>query len=236
MSNVFTAKILRKFKKQVPELQKAVESLSPKLEPTLIPPFEMLIRSIVYQQLSGKAAKTIHDRMLKLVGKLTPNSVLAKTQEELKSVGLSRQKASYLHNVAEAFRRGGFLWKYRSLESLSDLSSVEIIRRMRPSRASADCSVEKDTPNVKGLIVFWPSWQLYVHTSIKADVKMNNRTVFFLIFRPSRDLLMKLFFLIQAEISRYIQEKVLRLIHVVDINRVSLFFKEICWLRCGFWC
>ncbi len=127
MSNIFTAKILRKFKKQVPELQKAVENLKIKLEPTLIPPFEMLIRSIVYQQLSGKAAKTIHDRMLKLVGKLTPNSVLAKTQEELKSVGLSRQKASYLHNVAEAFRRGGFLWKYRTLESLSDLSSVEII-------------------------------------------------------------------------------------------------------------
>lgn len=127
MSNIFTAKILRKFKKQVPELQKAVESLSLELEPTLIPPFEMLIRSIVYQQLSGKAAKTIHDRMLKLVGKLTPHSVLAKTQEELKSVGLSRQKASYLHNVAEAFRRGGFLWKYRTLESLSDLSSDEIV-------------------------------------------------------------------------------------------------------------
>jgi len=127
MSNIFTANILRKFKKQVPELQKAVESLSLKLEPTLIPPFQMLIRSIVYQQLSGKAAKTIHDRMLKLVGKLTPNSVLAKTQEELKSVGLSRQKASYLHNVAEAFRRGGFLWKYRTLESLTELNSEEIV-------------------------------------------------------------------------------------------------------------
>ncbi len=127
MSNIFTPIILRKFKKQVPELRKAVDAVQLKLEPTLIPPFEMLIRSIVYQQLSGKAAKTIHDRMLKLVGKLTPNSVLAKTQEELKSVGLSRQKASYLHNVAEAFRRGGFLWKYRTLESLTELSSEEIV-------------------------------------------------------------------------------------------------------------
>ena len=127
MANIFTTKILNEFKKQVPELQKAVESSNMKLEPTLIPPFEMLIRSIVYQQLSGKAAKTIHDRMLKLVGKLTSNSVLAKTQEELKSVGLSRQKASYLHNVAEAFRRGGFLWKYRTLESLTELTSEEIV-------------------------------------------------------------------------------------------------------------
>ena len=127
MANIFTTKILNRFKKQVPELQNAVENLNMKLEPTLIPPFEMLIRSIVYQQLSGKAAKTIHDRMLKLVGKLTSNSVLAKTQEELKSVGLSRQKASYLHNVAEAFRRGGFLWKYRTLESLTELTSEEIV-------------------------------------------------------------------------------------------------------------
>ncbi|MFW9809715.1 MAG: DNA-3-methyladenine glycosylase family protein, partial [Candidatus Thorarchaeota archaeon] len=83
-------------------------------------------RSILYQQLAYKAAKTIHDRFLELVGQLTPTRVLAKTQEELRSVGLSRQKASYIHNVAEAFGRGGFLWKYRKTESLSELSTAEI--------------------------------------------------------------------------------------------------------------
>jgi DNA-3-methyladenine glycosylase II len=41
-------------------------------------------------------------------------------------VGLSRQKASYIHNVAEAFGKGGFLWKYRKIESMDDLSSQEI--------------------------------------------------------------------------------------------------------------
>ena len=127
MSNIFTKRVLTKFTRQVPELENVLTKLDLKLEPTLSPPFEMLIRSIVYQQLSGKAAKTIHDRMSKLVGKLTPKSVLVKSQEELKSVGLSRQKASYLHNVADAFTRGGFLWKYRTLESLSEISSEEII-------------------------------------------------------------------------------------------------------------
>ncbi|MGY5873293.1 MAG: DNA-3-methyladenine glycosylase 2 family protein [Candidatus Thorarchaeota archaeon] len=127
MSNIFTKRVLTKFTRQVPELENVLSKLDLKLEPTLSPPFEMLIRSIVYQQLSGKAAKTIHDRMSKLVGKLTPKSVLVKSQEELKSVGLSRQKASYLHNVADAFTRGGFLWKYRTLESLSEISSEEII-------------------------------------------------------------------------------------------------------------
>ena len=142
MSNIFAAKILNKFKKQVPELAKVVDSIKIKLEPTLIPPFEMLIRSIVYQQLSGKAAKTIHDRLLKLVGKLTPSRVLAKSQDELKSVGLSRQKASYLHNVAEAFQRGGFLWKYRTIDSLSELSSEEIVNLFVQIKGVGEWTVE----------------------------------------------------------------------------------------------
>ncbi len=126
MTNIFTTKVLNEFKKQVPELSKIIDSTKLKLEPTYLSPFEMLIRSIVYQQLSGKAAKTIHDRMLKLVGRLTPNSVLKTSQEDLRSIGLSRQKASYVHNVAEAFGKGGFLWKYRKVESLATLSSKEI--------------------------------------------------------------------------------------------------------------
>ena len=142
MSNILTTKVLNQFKRQVPELKEVLDALKLKLEPTLIPPFEMLIRSIVYQQLSGKAAKTIHDRLLKLVGKLTPSRVLAKSQEELKSVGLSRQKASYLHNVAEAFRRGGFLWKYRTIESLSHLSSEEIVTLFVQIKGVGEWTVE----------------------------------------------------------------------------------------------
>ncbi len=126
MPNIFRKRILDKFALQVPELEGALRKAKMKLEPTLQPPFEMLIRSIIYQQLATKAAQTIHNRFLALVGKLTPTRVLAKTQVELRSVGLSRQKASYIHNVAEAFGRRGFLWKYRKIESLSDLSTPEI--------------------------------------------------------------------------------------------------------------
>jgi DNA-3-methyladenine glycosylase II len=126
MTNIFSTKVLNAFGAQVPELKSTLAAVEMKLEPTLTPPFEMLVRSIVYQQLAYKAAKTIHDRMLALVGKLTPSSVLKKSQEELRTVGLSRQKASYLHNVAESFKRGGPLWKYRKVESLESLSSKEI--------------------------------------------------------------------------------------------------------------
>ena len=134
MTNIFTTKVLKRFAKQVPELEEALASAEMKLEPTQTPPFEMLTRSIVYQQLAYKAAKTIHDRMLALVGKLTPSSVLKRSQEELRTVGLSRQKASYLHNVAEAFKRGGRLWKHRTIESLEGLSSEEITPSLPESK------------------------------------------------------------------------------------------------------
>jgi len=126
MPNMFNKRTLDKFAKLVPELEGALRSATMKHEPTRQSPFEMLTRSIIYQQLAVKAATTIHNRFLGLVGKLTPTRVLTKTQDELRVVGLSRQKASYIHNVADAFGGGGFLWKYRKIESLSDLSTSEI--------------------------------------------------------------------------------------------------------------
>ena len=127
MANIFTKRVLTKFTKQAPELSSFLENANMKLEPTLTPPFEMLVRSIVYQQLAYKAAKTIHDRLLNLVGELSPKTILSKSHDELKSVGLSKQKASYVRNVAEAFGRNGFLEDYNSVDSLKDLSSEEII-------------------------------------------------------------------------------------------------------------
>lgn len=127
MRNIFTKRVLEKFAKQVPELEKALFGVKMELRPNPAPPSQALMRSILYQQLAYPAAKAIHDRLLALVGELTPKTILAKSFEELKSVGLSRQKASYVQNVAEAFSKGGLLEEYDSVESLKDMSSNEII-------------------------------------------------------------------------------------------------------------
>lgn len=127
MPNIFTKRVLTRFGERVPELQRFLNLVELKLEPSMNSPFDMLVRSIIYQQLSGKAAKTILDRTIAIVGTLTPKAVLSKTQDELRTAGLSRQKASYLHNVAEAFGKGGFLAQYSSAESLKPLSSDEIM-------------------------------------------------------------------------------------------------------------
>lgn len=67
--------------------------------------YESLLRSIISQQLSVKAAATIHGRFLNLFANQYPNpkKVIKMELEQLRAVGLSRQKASYIQNVAHFF-------------------------------------------------------------------------------------------------------------------------------------
>jgi DNA-3-methyladenine glycosylase II len=64
--------------------------------------YQALVRSIVYQQLSGKAAGTILARFNALFahGEPTPERVLKASDETLRSVGLSRQKIAYLRDLS----------------------------------------------------------------------------------------------------------------------------------------
>lgn len=68
-------------------------------------PFHSLIRSIIYQQVSGKAAASILNKFKDLfAGQFpTPQQVLEKTEEELRSAGLSRSKAIYIRDLAQKF-------------------------------------------------------------------------------------------------------------------------------------
>jgi DNA-3-methyladenine glycosylase II len=64
-------------------------------------PFQSLCRAIVGQQLSVKAAATIYKRFITLYGnKLTPEKVAKTSTEKFRSVGVSNQKAGYLHDLA----------------------------------------------------------------------------------------------------------------------------------------
>src|ERR1700677_4511218 len=66
------------------------------------PTFHTLAESILYQQLNGKAAATIFDRFTALAGDpLTPQGILKLTDAEMRGVGLSRQKTSYLRDLSE---------------------------------------------------------------------------------------------------------------------------------------
>ena len=69
--------------------------------------FAELARTICYQQLAGRAAATIHGRFLALFdGVPTPEAVLALSMEELRSVGLSGNKAASITDLAEKVDAG----------------------------------------------------------------------------------------------------------------------------------
>ncbi len=67
--------------------------------------YHELTAAIVYQQISVKAADAVYRRYKDMVGwDYAPDEVLQYTVEDLRSVGLSKQKANYILNIAEFFK------------------------------------------------------------------------------------------------------------------------------------
>jgi DNA-3-methyladenine glycosylase II len=76
------------------------------------PTFRALVRSIVFQQLHGKAARTIFDRLVqKAGGEITPDSILKLRPTQMRAVGLSKQKLTYIRDLARKTRDGAVEFK-----------------------------------------------------------------------------------------------------------------------------
>jgi DNA-3-methyladenine glycosylase II len=95
-------------------------------------PFAALVRAILSQQLSGKAAETIHQRVLALVGgldALTPAALLAVDPDALRAAGVSRPKISYLRDLAEHVADGRL--DLAALEDHDDEQVIEAITAVK---------------------------------------------------------------------------------------------------------
>ncbi|HHM21600.1 MAG TPA: DNA-3-methyladenine glycosylase 2 family protein [Bacteroidetes bacterium] len=93
--------------------------------------FPDLLRSIVGQQLSGKAAETIHRRFLNLFDDRPPTAetLLTLDTDTLRSAGLSRQKASYLQNVADFFLREKI--EHSNLTNMDDETIIQYLTQIK---------------------------------------------------------------------------------------------------------
>jgi DNA-3-methyladenine glycosylase II len=96
-------KAILHLKKSDPVLASVIERVGPYRIEYRDPSFETLVRSIVYQQLSGKVAAVILDRLIGLLPgrRVTPKAVLKLTLEQMRAAGLSAQKAAYIRDLAE---------------------------------------------------------------------------------------------------------------------------------------
>jgi DNA-3-methyladenine glycosylase II len=98
---------VRHLKKSDPILCAIIERIGPCRMEYGPPEFHSLAEAIVYQQLNGKAAVTIFNRFAALAGNpLTPERILKLSDAQMRSVGLSKQKSSYLRDMAERAARG----------------------------------------------------------------------------------------------------------------------------------
>jgi len=94
-------KAVNHLKKSDPILSAIIERVGPCRMEFGPPEFHSLAEAIVYQQLNGKAAVTIFKRFAALAGDpVTPEGILKLTDAQLRSVGLSKQKSSYLKDMA----------------------------------------------------------------------------------------------------------------------------------------
>lgn len=90
------------------------------------PAFAALAEAIVYQQLHGKAAATIFKRLTDLAGlPLTPAGILALSEAQLRGVGLSKQKLTYLRDLAAKTLAGEL-----DFARLPDLPDQEVIKHL----------------------------------------------------------------------------------------------------------
>jgi DNA-3-methyladenine glycosylase II len=90
------------------------------------PDFETLVKSIVYQQLSGRVASVIFGRLSAAVkGTVTPESILKLRPSRMRSLGLSTQKTAYIRDLARHTRAGSVVF-----EDLAALPDDEVIVRL----------------------------------------------------------------------------------------------------------
>ena len=90
--------------------------------------FETLVYSVAGQQLSGKAAQAIVNKLVAKIGKTTPENLKAETAESLREVGMSNAKAGTIIELAHAFDNG---LDSKSLRKMSDEEVVEKLTQFK---------------------------------------------------------------------------------------------------------
>lgn len=110
-------------------------------------PVDSLARSILYQQLSGKAAATIHGRVLDRFGqrnRLTPSGLLAAPESGLRECGVSFNKIAALKDLAAKAEQG----VVPTLAAMRRLHHDEIVERLTEVRGIGRWTVEM-------MLIFW---------------------------------------------------------------------------------
>ena len=129
-STIYWQKAKRILSKRDPIFRRVIKKYKKGFLTTRKNPFFSLCRTIVGQQISTKAADSIWRKFEKKCKKrVIPNTVLKLSSRNLKSAGLSRQKVSYLKNIAKSFRNKSF--NVKELKKMNDKEAINYVTQLK---------------------------------------------------------------------------------------------------------
>lgn len=115
-----------------PVLARVIARVGPMKMPRTPPTFHFVVHAIAFQQLHRNAAKTIFDRLVAAAGNgamLTPAAILKLTPRRMRQCGLSRQKLSYIRDLARRTKSGEL--DFAKLPRMPDAEVIERLTRVK---------------------------------------------------------------------------------------------------------
>lgn len=132
--------------------------------------FGALIQIILEQQVSLASARATYEKLSALLGSVTPDTLLALSDSQLKDVGFSRQKSSYARNLASAMKNGDL--DLAGLKTLSDnqiRAALTAIKGIGVWTANIYLLMAMGRPDV------WPRGDIALAASYQQLTKMEQR-------------------------------------------------------------
>ena len=128
--------------------------------------YETLLRAIVGQQISVKAAASVWNKIVDLIKIIEPKKVLSTSKEKLKLCGLSKQKTQYILNISEHFKINNIIddtyWEERTYLSVyEELITIKGIGPWTAEMFGMFYLLEKDIFPLKDVGILRAMYQLY---------------------------------------------------------------------------
>jgi DNA-3-methyladenine glycosylase II len=117
----------RHLRREDPTMRRLIDAVGPFTLKPQRDRFGMLVASIISQQISGTAARSIRRRLVDLIApeKIAPHTLAARSLDDLRSAGVSPQKAGYLHDLAAKVDSGAV-----RLHRTSRMADEEVIAEL----------------------------------------------------------------------------------------------------------
>lgn len=124
-------KAITHLRRSDPILGRIIDSIGPYSIEYRDPSFDTLVRSIVFQQLSGNVARVIFGRLQDAMpqGEITPANILKMRKDRMRKLGLSTAKTEYIRDLARHANQG--IVQFETLTGLPDDHVIETLTQVK---------------------------------------------------------------------------------------------------------